>query len=265
MKRPFSPQQISERIRIIHGDQITLDEGTYVDTRTRCRFVDRDFGEWWTDPWSVLCGRHHPKRGRMSMGQKQTVTREIVEQKLHRIFGDQIKLGDDFVGMSTKCTFVDKVYGSWCNLPQRVLLGTCHPKRRAEKARQTCLKRYGVVHTNHLPEVRKKFAITQRHWSKSKHWKTNDELICMSSYEIAFVRWCNENKIDFDWQIKHEMPDGHAYYVDAHILDGQFADTWIEIKGWMRKEGLRKWEWFHSAHPNSQLWTCDVLKRIGIL
>ncbi len=263
--RRLTPQDISERVRKLHGDNITLDESTYEHCHSICRFIDKDYGEWWTAVWGVLQGRGHPKRGYARMGAKQTVSRDEMLRRLHEACGDTVTLGDDYVGVSTKCTFIDKDYGAWKQLPQRILSGTVHPKRRAEKARKTCLKRYGIGHTNHLPGVMKKLARSQRKWVKRKHWKTGEMLTCMSSYEVAFVKWCAKNCIDFEWQIRHVMPDGRAYIVDAHILDGHFADMWIEIKGWMRPEALEKWTWFHATHPNSVIWTQQILKHYNIL
>lgn len=258
-------QQIQDRITKRHGDTVQIIESSYVTLRTPCRFIDKDYGEWTTDPWSVLSGGRHPKRGRDSMAMKQTITREEMIERLFQACGDTVTLGVDYVGVSTRCTFIDKDYGPWIQLPQRILGGIVHPKRRAEKARKTCLQRYGVNHTNHLPDVMEKITRTHPRWVKRAHWKTGKQLTCMSSYEVGFVEWCAHNRIDFEWQIKHVMPDGRAYIVDAHILDGEFANTWVEIKGWMRPEGQRKWEWFHALHANSQLWTREILHLHGII
>lgn len=98
------------------------------------------------------------------------------------------------------------------------------------------------------------------------HWKTFESLICVGSYESAFVEWCNINKIDFDWQIAHKMPDGRTYIVDAFIKTGQYAGKWIEIKGYMYKIGKLKWEWFNSLNPDSSLlWTKPVLQELKII
>ena len=97
------------------------------------------------------------------------------------------------------------------------------------------------------------------------HWKTGKDIVCVGSYEVSFVKWCNQNRIDFDWQIPFKMPDGRTYIVDSFIKTGDFANNWIEIKGYMYKIGKEKWEWFHKEHINSILWTKPVLKQIGIL
>lgn len=98
-----------------------------------------------------------------------------------------------------------------------------------------------------------------------QHWLTGSELICVGSYEVAFVAWCNENHIDFDWQVPHKMPNGRTYIVDALIKTGDYAGTWVEIKGYMSRIGQQKWDWFHAEHPlTSQLWTQERLGELGI-
>lgn len=98
------------------------------------------------------------------------------------------------------------------------------------------------------------------------HWKTGQELVCVGSYEAAFIRWCEANFIDFDWQVAHKMPDGRSYIIDAFIKTGEFAETWIEIKGFMSQIGCQKWSWFHAFHPHdSQLWDHKRLVELGVL
>jgi hypothetical protein len=133
------------------------------------------------------------------------------------------------------------------------------------KVHQTLLKRYGVEHALQDPAF---FIKAQKNKTKKQvinHWKTGSDLTCTGSYEVAFVNWCNQNKIDFDWQIQHKMPDGRVYIIDALIKDGEFANTWIEIKGWLTEKSKQKWEWFHSTHVNSQLWNKQRLSELKIL
>ena len=99
-----------------------------------------------------------------------------------------------------------------------------------------------------------------------QHWRTTQELICVGSYEVAFVNWCNFYRFDFDWQVLHQMPNDRVYIIDAFIKTGFFANTWIEIKGWMKPEYEFKWNWFHTTHPhNSQLWNKAKLEELQIL
>jgi hypothetical protein len=102
-----------------------------------------------------------------------------------------------------------------------------------------------------------------------KHWKTNEELVCVSSYEVKCVEYFNKNKIDFDWQINFRMPNQKLYRVDAYLHK---EDKYIEIKGIFRGRmenaipiSKLKWEWFHKTYPNSELWDFKKLKEIKIL
>lgn len=162
------------------------------------------------------------------------------------------------------------------------------PEVRAN-ARQTCIERYGSPSSMGDSKVRAKKEATfiERYGTtvpiaynvdvimKSckamsnvqtlHHWKTNARLCCRGSYEIAFINWCNTNCIDFDWQIPFEMPDGHTYIIDAFIKDGDHANTWVEIKGYMRPKGRQKWEWFCTGHTNAELWDMVRLQEVGVL
>ena len=95
-----------------------------------------------------------------------------------------------------------------------------------------------------------------------KHWKTQEDIICTGSYERKVVEYFNQNKIDFEWQIKFNMPDGRVYFVDALLKD---SDVYVEIKGYFRKDAEEKWNWFHEKHSNSELWNEKKLKKMGIL
>lgn len=157
-----------------------------------------------------------------------------------------------------------------------------------EQQRKTMIERYGVEFPMQMPSVQEAmkrgcneklgvdyplqncdvFKKAQRSRSIRtvySHWKSQEELVCIGSYERAFVEWCNNHQIDFDWQISHRMPDGRTYIVDAFIKTGEFANTWVEIKGWLTETAKEKWEWFHSEHSNSQMWTKTCLEEKGIL
>ena len=147
---------------------------------------------------------------------------------------------------------------------KQFILAASTPEVR-RKVEQTHLKRYGAKNPAQCPEI---FAKMQRsNWRSQilKHWRTGVELTCTASYEVAFVNWCNKHQIDFDWQIPHRMPDGCVYNIDAFIKDGEFANTWIEIKGWFPESRQHKWKWFLSEHSNSQLWNQQRLQELGIL
>lgn len=142
-------------------------------------------------------------------------------------------------------------------------------KNFKEKTKATYLELYGVEHPMHCKEIFDKVQSSSWDTTQIIHWKTGEVCNCRASYEVAVVRWLNQNKFDFEWQIQIPTPlltpKGYKakYTIDLHILDGVFADTWVEIKG--REYHMEKWEWFHSTHLNSELWNKKKLKELGIL
>lgn len=53
---------IQERIHKIHEGFVVLDENSYIDMKSKARFIDKDYGEWFVNPGSVVTGRGHPAR-----------------------------------------------------------------------------------------------------------------------------------------------------------------------------------------------------------
>lgn len=128
------------------------------------------------------------------------------------------------------------------------------------------LERFGVSHFSKFPSVQDKIARSTNKATVERHWKTNDELLCVGSWELAVVRWLNANKTDYEWQPgPFMMPNGHTYRPDTLITTGLFANTYIEVKGYMRPDAQTKWEWFHDEHPNSELWNGTRLRELNIL
>jgi len=131
-----------------------------------------------------------------------------------------------------------------------------------EKTKQTLLKKYGVEHALQYKEFADKAARKINDPSIFHHWKTNEEIICQGSYEKKAVQHLNQNKIDFDWQIPFTLPNGKVYIVDLYLKESK---TYVEIKGYFRKDAWEKWNLFLSMHPSSQLWDRNKLKELKIL
>ena len=62
LKHVISVTNICDRIFLIHGDQLKLDVMTYKNCTIPARFIDCDYGEWWSRPNNVLNGHSHPMR-----------------------------------------------------------------------------------------------------------------------------------------------------------------------------------------------------------
>lgn len=139
-----------------------------------------------------------------------------------------------------------------------------------EKAQETMNDRYGVSFMQQTPGFTNRAHYGDTH--QLFHWKTGTSLFCRALYEVAVVNWLNAFHIDFDWQIRHKTPfktergNDSYYFVDLFIKEGIFANTWIEIKGyWHSQMSFKKWEWFNSVFPNSQVWDRKRLEELGVL
>ncbi len=108
----------------------TLDESTYINTQTKCRFIDSEYGEWWTIPNSIInVGRWHPKRRGTAAAKARTFSVDTVKSKLP----SHVTLDEStYVNTHTKARFIDSEYGEWWSMPYNVYSGSQHPKRGLE-------------------------------------------------------------------------------------------------------------------------------------
>lgn len=257
MPRKISLDVVKKKVFLVHGDNVTLDETTFIRVSEKARFIHKKFGEWWIAPKLVMRGVKQPKK----------LTVNEVKRRVKEAHHGIISLDETtYSNVGAKATFIDVTYGKWEACPYNVFNGHGHPARSREKCAQTCLDRYGVPNVMMRPEVIKKSDKKRNEITHLTHWLTGDDIMCRASYEVAFVKWCNLNKIDFDWQLPFQMPNGKTYVVDAYIKSGMFMDVYVEIKGfWRDVEAKEKWEWFHDTHPRSKLWMKRDLLDHGIL
>lgn len=290
-------EEFKIKLKDKHGDTITIDEITYLDTKTKAKFIDKDYGDWWAQPKSILKGRGHKQRGLKKSSIKRTISAEEIQQRIIEKHGDIIILDKTtYSNILTKARFTDKEYGDWWAAPNHVVHGHGHPargpekrkqtnlrlfgventfqsKEKQEKIKQTNLKNYGVEYPLQNPKISLKAAKTCNNSIVLHHWATGEEIVCKASYELAFVDgYLNTQHIFYLWQPEtFETPFltktgcKSTYRPDACLFDSITGLwTWIEIKGYMRESARKKWVWFHTAHPNSVLWDRKKLKEIGL-
>jgi hypothetical protein len=263
---------VERRLNDVHGDVLTFDKSTFTRVDRPCCFVDRDHGAWWALPSNVFAGHEHPKRGYSRVSAAVKDKRGLSAGELQRRL-DTLELGLTFkvetlIGSAKKCCFVDPIHGEWWSTPSNVIhKRSRHPIRAAINRKKTLIVRYGVDNPTKNAQIALRAAVGTNSVSQLNHWKTDEELLCVGSYELAVVRWLNAHQHGYEWQPgPFMMPDGRTYRPDALILDGQFTGCYIEIKGYFRDDAKEKWGWFHSEHPdNSQLWMKKELQDIGIL
>lgn len=278
-KRTLPVEDIKKRL----PSCLKLDETTYKNVNVKCKFIDSTYGDFWAVPNSILYnGANHPKRGIANSIKKHTTPIEELKLRLP----PYIKIDEStFVRQRTKCKFIDDVYGEWWTTPDGVLRGKDHPKRALDKIKQTNiakfgvdnaakssivrnkieqtnLKRYGHKTSSQNLEVARKNARSQTKRVIKHHWKTNEEIVCVGSYEVLVIDYFNTNKMDYAWQPQvFKMPTGKVYIPDCYL---PIEDKWVEIKGRFLGDAKEKWDWFHSTYPNSELWDRPKLKSMGL-
>lgn len=242
MPKKLTEKQILEKVFEAHGSLVKIDLNTYTGYDEKSRFIDVDFGEWWASLHNVSGKRSsHPKRGNEK--RKQTCIERYGVNSICELDGIKKKKEETCI----------KNYG--VSNPQK-------SKTIRKKTQETNLIKYGVKVPIQNKEVALKNARAQNNSFVLFHWKTNEELVCIGSYEKKVIEHLNKAQIDFDFQIPFDMPDGRKYFIDLYLKD---QNLWVEVKGWFRGDGKEKWDWFHEAYPNSELWNEQYLKSKGIL
>jgi hypothetical protein len=195
----------------------------------------------------------------------QAMTPEVIEHKTQtmlNLYGVKSFASFPEVQAKARATNIQR-YGSPSSMGD--------PDVRAKKE-ATFLVKYGTtVPVAYNADVTSRVVRALSNAERVTHWKTGTELLTRASYELAFVKWCNQHQIDFDWQVSFVTPlltktgKRSTYIIDAFIKDGQFANTWVEIKGYMRSRSRLKWEWFKTHHTNAELWDRTKLLIEGVI
>ena len=242
---PLTIEEVERRLFEIHGNIVKLDRTTYKNTQTKCRFIDKDYGEFWVKPNMMFFLKigHNKKK---NLKRKQTNLLKYGTEHPLQNKNIQEKRNSNLMNkFGTTCTFKVK--------SQDVI----------EKRKQTNLKKYGFDHPMKNSEIALKQAKACNNCIILVHWFSNEEIVCTASYEKLAVEHFNKNHIDYNWQPQiFLMPNGKTFRPDLYLPD---EDKWIEIKGYFRDDAEEKWNWFHKEYPNSELWDKAKLKEMGIL
>ena len=267
-------EEVIAKIKEVHGDLVVIIESTYVRASAKAKFIDKDFGMWETWVGSVMSGRQHPDR----------VREQIKKTNLER-YGFEHPMQNKALRAKADATVLERYGTKNISSNEEVKakkrattlknFGTEYPSQSEvvrEKQKDTNLQRYGVSSIMHDPDMALRNAKSTNNHRIKYHWKTNEEIVCLGSYEAKTVDYLNLKQIDFQWQPKiFEVPikiavtekgNPTTYRPDLYLSD---QDIWVEIKGYMRGDAQAKWDWFKSEHPTAELWDKEKLKEIGIL
>lgn len=184
--KKLSIQEIKEKIRKINP-YIELDESTYINTSTKCRFIDIKYGEFWCSPKYILNKKQkgHPKRAKeetiktnlskygVSHPLKSKEIREKIKKTMMEKYGVEIPIKNSLIKKKTEETNKQK-YGGKSPLSSPEIrnkidktnlekYGTKSPlqnKEVKEKLKKTNLKKYGVACTLQHSEIKEKIKKT---------------------------------------------------------------------------------------------------------
>lgn len=238
---------------------VRIIEDTYQAIGKPALFIDEHYGFFESSPKYVFRGYGHTNRNNSSCRRRRWTAGEF-----EKTLKSHVKLDKNtWAGYKTKARFIDSKYGEfWCS-PHDVQSGCDHPVKKGEKTKSFWLEKYGAESPMLVREIYSKAKKSMRRSTCLTHWKTNEEVVCVGTYETRVVEHLNQEKIDFEWQPLIELPSGMKYYCDLYIKP---LDLYVEIKGWwMQQRSKDKWEEFHSLYPNSELWNRPKLRSIGIM
>lgn len=243
---------------------IQIQKSGYHGVNKPCVFIDSRHGAFTAYPKNVLRGLGHPQQAKNTRSQRAKRPIEDIEEATLIASNGKVTFVGPYEGMLKKCLFFDTEFGNFSAYPANVIhRKTRHPAAAPKRREEAMLERFGVRHHMQDTDQAIKVARSQNNKCIEKHWKTGEDLVCVANYEVAVVTWLNKNRIDFLWQPRtFMMPDGHTYRPDTYLVA---QDLWVEIKGYLRPIGERKWRWFHQEYPNSELWDKPKLQSMGIL
>jgi hypothetical protein len=95
------------------------------------------------------------------------------------------------------------------------------------------------------------------------HWKTNEEIVCVGSYEFKVIQWLNLNRIQYTWKPKtFILPSGKKYTPDLFIDN---LSSYVEIKGWWWNSKSYFDEFVNAKIGNIELWDQKKLKSMNLI
>lgn len=142
MPRRLSRNEITDRIKKVHGDNVQIDFSTFKNTSSTCRFVDKDYGEFWNIPYNVYaCGQRSRQRF-IEKTLKKPVSH--IQKQIDKVHNGKIKIIEStYTGSDKKCKFIDEDYGEFWTYP----FNTIHHKQRHPNRKKITVEKYLVKGT----------------------------------------------------------------------------------------------------------------------
>jgi hypothetical protein len=233
----------------------------YIDAHTTYNWECCEGHRWPAVYFSIKSGCWCPKCGKLEAAKKRRNSIEDCHKVASQNNGKCLSL--EYKNNNTMMTWECERGHQWHAIYNNIKNGRWCPYCSVDRRIKTNLEKYGASNPQQNPEVAFKVAKSVTNSCILRHWFSQEEVVCVGSYEKKTVEYFNHNRIDYLWQPQiFTMPNGKTYRPDCYLPD---QDLWIEIKGYFRKDALEKWEWFQSEYPNSELWDKKRLKELKIL
>jgi hypothetical protein len=257
-------EQVIAKLNLLNHD-LVLDTSTYKGMRTKCRFFCKDKSPFWRIPYAVLKGAfHHPdttiERRNATNRTRYGGNSPNCDIKVRKkgIDNHKAKYGVEYPSQTME--FRERVKATCLSK-----YGVDNPTKNKEiyqKVKDTIKKRYDVEWSNQNLSIALKGAASSNKVIHLLHWKTNEDVVCIGSYEVKAVEYLNERKIDFIWQpMIFKLKSGKTYRPDLYLIK---QNVYVEIKGFFRNDALEKWNEFKESYTNAELWDKSILNKMGI-
>jgi hypothetical protein len=127
-KRTGNPVYTIEDIKRILSNrpEITMDESTFVNVTTKARFIDKDYGEWWCLPQTLILGLKKGNKKRLYAS--RVIPAEEIIQRIQKTRPYITMDKETYKGSLISARFIDEKYGEWWSKPNSVLMGHGHPR-----------------------------------------------------------------------------------------------------------------------------------------
>lgn len=138
-KKTWTAEKTLQKIQEKYPEIISVDKSTYVNTKFKALFTDKDFGDFWAIPNRLLKGGKHPNRSYRGM---QTPVGEIKK----KLPPEVTIIESTYLGTKKSATFIDKDYGEFTKIVEYVLNSRYpHPKRLSDRK-----KKYKLIHPDEI-------------------------------------------------------------------------------------------------------------------
>ena len=123
-KKLYTADEVAERVKKVWGDTIILDKTTYINMSTKCRFICKYHGEFWSVPDRVVRGHGCRKCGYERSTKRRISSIEYVVERLKELYGDAITIDETtYVKGRKKARFICKKHGEFWARVDTVLSG----------------------------------------------------------------------------------------------------------------------------------------------